>query len=385
MLANAYLPAIAAVFGGAVSLLLAIVLELPILRLIWRRPLVRLAGWVLLANLASAVAGMVPVDRNVGPGMTADPWEVAQHWPRAYAIHLGLLLTLTLVVEGVVYAVMNRRAVQRVPGRRLLGGILAGNVASYAVLAGLMLWRVSPDRSVHVLPDTAWLGPCDERVWFVEPGSHQLCSIRLDGADRRVEVAEPLGRFDIYFYDVSLYALLPDSRSMVFVSPDLEWRVAEAGATRSLGTRVQSHEEGLAACWEVSASLPAVLQALGLPTEADRPQVWSNIDDRTAHPVAMSDEVGAYRATTIIAGGGGSGFGLSVEGPHWKTEFKIPAGPAYLACTEPAILPDRKLVVFRCSAWIMVMDIASGRVGRLVQGDSIVAAAPVFDRRATLE
>ncbi len=57
MLANAYLPGIVAIFGGAASLLLAIVLEVPILKLIWRRPLVRLAGWVLLANLVSAAVG----------------------------------------------------------------------------------------------------------------------------------------------------------------------------------------------------------------------------------------------------------------------------------------------------------------------------------------
>jgi hypothetical protein len=30
----------------------------------------------------------------------------------------------------------------------------------------------------------------------------------------------------------------------------------------------------------------------------------------------------------------------------------------------------------------MVMDIASGRVGRLVEGDSIIAVAPAFDWRA---
>ncbi len=93
----------------------------------------------------------------------------------------------------------------------------------------------------------------------------------------------------------------------------------------------------------------------------------------------MTDEVGPYRVETMLAGGGRSGFGLFVTGPQESIDFGIPAGPAYLACTEPFILPDPKLVVFRCSAWIMVMDIESQRAGRLVEGDSIVAVAPAFN------
>ncbi|MCE5327699.1 MAG: hypothetical protein LLG01_14940, partial [Planctomycetaceae bacterium] len=78
-----------------------------------------------------------------------------------------------------------------------------------------------------------------------------------------------------------------------------------------------------------------------------------------------------------------AGFGLSVKGHGEVRRFQVPATAAgsvlYLACAEPSILPERKLVVFRCSAWIMIMDIETGRAGRLVEGDSIVTMAPAFD------
>lgn len=377
MLANAYLPAITAIFGAGASLLLAIVLELPILLFFWPQPK-RLAAWVLLANLVSAAAGMVPVLHNTGPGMTVDPWEVHQHWLRTYFLHVGLLFVVTLISEGAVYALLNRRTAARITWSRLLAGLLVSNLASYAVLAGVMLYGIRPDHSVQLLPDTAWLKSCDERVWFVEPLSHHLCSIRLDGSDRRIETAEPLARFDTGFYCVSPYAILPDRQSVLFVAPDLQWRVVEAGKTRSLDIKVPTPDRGGNICTQVETSFTAALKRFSETQKIDKAQIWSNINSMTAHPVVMSDQTGAYKATTVIAGGGESGFGLHVEGPDTKLTFKIPAGPAYLVCTEPALLPERKLVVFRCSAWIMVMDIESRRVGRLVQGDSFIMMAAAF-------
>jgi hypothetical protein len=378
MLANAYLPAITAIFGAAASLLLAIVLELPILKMIWRRPLLRLAGWVLIANLVSAAVGMVPVFNDTGPGMGADPWEASQHWLRAYASRVALLFALTLLTEGAVYLILNRRALQRVPSPSLLIGILVGNLASYTVLFGLMLWGMWPDRSAQLLPDTNWLHAGDDRLWFVEPGSHHLCSIRLDGKDRRTELAEPLGRFDIGGFDGSVYAVLPGQHAIAFLSPDRDWRVHEPAGTRSLAITAEPNQRGFLDWRQVAEPFPKVIEKLREPENHDPDQVWSNTNPRLRNPVVMSDEAQGYHVRTVVAGGAGSGFGLSVEGPNRKLELKIPAGPAYLVCSEPAILPDRKLVVFRCSAWIMVMDIESGRTGRLVEGDSVVAVAPAF-------
>lgn len=382
MLANAYLPGLIAIFGAAASLVLAIVLEVPILKLIWRRPLLRLAGWVLLANLISAVVGMVPVFNDAGPGMTADPWEFNQQAESRFAGRVGTLLALTLISEGLVYFALNMRAGQRISGGRLIAGLVICNLASYSVLVGLSASGKRGVPSDQFLKDTAWLGPCEQRIWFVEPGSYHLCSIRLDGTGRLTEIAEPLGRFNLGWSDGSFYVLLPARDSTMFLGPDHDWRVQGPAGTRSLGIKTEPGGRG-------DLDRESVVQAMeqaNKPENDDPGQVWSNTNPRLRDTVSMSDEVGAYRVSTYLAGGGGSGFGLNVEGPDKQIHFRVPAtlaGPLYLACSEPAILPERKLVVFRCSAWIMVMDIETGRVGRLVEGDSIVTLAPAFDWKAT--
>lgn len=377
MLANAYLPAIMAIFGAGASLVLAILLELPILRLVWRRPWLRLAGWVLAANLVSAGVGIAALWNNTGPGMTADPLAVNRTWLQTYATRVTGLLVLTLILEGLVYLALNRGAKSQLRAGRLLGGLFVGNFASYGVLAGLVLSGMRPDGSTTLLPDTGWLSPTVERIWFVEPGTHHLCSIRLDGTDRRTEVAEPLGRFETGFYDVSLYAVVPERQSFAFVASDGQWRLAEPEGTRSLGLAAPRTSRRALDGIGVSGQLPQVLKATGL-SKTPRPRVWSNVLPRTCRPVFMKDEAGEWSADTVIAGGGGSGYGLTVGSVDARRTVRIPAGPAFLACCEPAVLPDRGLVVFRCSAWIMVMDIATGRVGRVAEGDSLVAAAPVY-------
>ncbi len=380
MLANAYLPGIVAIFGAVASLLLAIILELPILKLIWRRPLLRLAGWVLLANLLSAAVGMVPVFNDAGPGVTADPWEFNQQAASRFARQVGVLLAITLISEGLVYFALNRRAAQRITGGRLIAGLMICNLASYGVLVGLSAPGSRSVPSDQFLKDTAWLGPCEQRIWFVEAGSHHLCSIRLDGTDRRTEVAEAMGRFDVGWFEGSFYALGPEQDSIMFLGPDLEWRVHGPAGTRSLGIKSQPDSRGVL---DREKAAEALQRISGLENKGLGP-IWANLNPQLRDPVYMWDQAEGYQADTMIAGGGAAGFGLSVKGHGKDVRFKIPAtvaGPLYLVCSEPAILPERKLVVFRCSAWIMVMDIESGRVGRLVQGDSIVAVAPAFKWR----
>lgn len=379
MLANAYMPAITAIFTGIFTLLLAMSVELPVLKLIWRRHLLVTVGWVLLANLASAAIGFVRTFYDAGPGWTADPWEVYQQnisWTRG--IGVAILLILTLASEGAVYCFFGRLTKPRLSWLKLLVGLLASNLASYGIILTLIIWGGSPQQNTDFRSDTSWLHPCNERVWFVEPGSHHLCSICLDGTDLRKEVKEPLGRFMTYQYNASLYAIIPETKAVLYVSREREWCIAKGGTITSLGMSVQQGDHGYLRDSNVFEVFPAALRIVDERENIDLDAVWSNINPRLYSFVTVSDEAGGFHAQSSIHGGGGSGTGLELKGPTGDIDFKISAGPGSLPCNEPAILPDRKLVVFRCSAWIMVMDLESRLVGRLVPGDSLVAVAPAF-------
>lgn len=92
--------------AGVASLLIAVLVEVPLLRLFWRKPLLQLVLLVLAANLVSAAVGVCrPVAQAVAIGINtdSDPLAVVQsYWPNQIWL-ARTLFTITLGVEFCVY------------------------------------------------------------------------------------------------------------------------------------------------------------------------------------------------------------------------------------------------------------------------------------------
>ncbi len=100
---------------GLLSVAVAVVIETPILWLWWRRT--NLWRWVLAANAASLVGGLLPafvLNALPGPAGSVDPWQwYATAWLDVLRF-CGVVFLVTVVVEGLVYARMHRKDASQV-------------------------------------------------------------------------------------------------------------------------------------------------------------------------------------------------------------------------------------------------------------------------------
>ena len=183
--------------AGIASLIVAVVIETPLLRLLWGR---RGIWWsVLGANVASFAVGVVPtILMNIfqAPGPSVDPWEWHQTFWLKLLAYAAALFILTQIVEGGIYLRMNRRFEAPVPNRRLLWATVLANFASYIPLTGYLLYTARDVGDFAFLPDARWMKADDTRVYFADQRTNQINSIRLDGTDRRLESSAVLGRFE---------------------------------------------------------------------------------------------------------------------------------------------------------------------------------------------
>ncbi|MBN2448114.1 MAG: hypothetical protein JXO22_15395 [Phycisphaerae bacterium] len=373
---------------GLLSLVVAVLIETPLLRVWWGRKGVW--RWVLAANVVSLVAGVLPAiiwNSAPRPGEGVDPWE----WHQAVWLHVlwfcAGLFGLTVCVETAVYAAANRRAAAGISTRRVLLATVVANTLSYVPMVWYLVESAQGTGDFLFSPDTAWVASAETRVYFVDQRTSRLCSIGHDGSDRRLELDEELGRFEGEAAPTTFYALLRDDQRVLFVAPNRHWYVSYGTDSRRLSTSLPEYY-GCAYPGDAFASLRQALGEIGVIAAAhDTPDgpvldgVYLSSSTRFEWrdwPTAMGD----YRIRSGTSPYPGTGWGLilSAPDPGDTLSFCIWAGFLSLACHNPAALPDDNTVVFRCGDSIMVMDVAERRVGRLVRGDSLLLKLPQFSR-----
>ncbi len=387
VLANAY--GVVFLLNGGVAAILSVVvaavLEAPILAAIWRVPFKRVLRWVLFANACSAVLGVFPVffaRIGQGPGMDADPWWVYQHYWERHLLDVCILFGISFVVELLCYLVVVWRSKRAIARSRMVLGVVVANMITYAIIGVIVARPPTTTGDYEFLSDTNWIADGNQRVWFVDPDSAKLMSIRLDGAERRIESDAKLGRLEKIWDVGSIYALIPGEHKMLLLTQNRQWVVVANGEARQLPGPVDTRRW---ARWEVA---PLINQALGRIGNATTESVDGIGMDGVYYsgsgwePWIQRDETMHLSVECATHWFDGSGAPLSVtEKPSGKrTKFKIPVGWASYACRDPVILPGERYVLFLCGDSVMVLDAAAKRVGRLVRGDSVVMEVEPFEK-----
>lgn len=371
-------------FVGLLSLVVAVVIETPVLWLWWRRRSVW--RWVLGANIASLALGILPaILWNIAPspGESVNPWEWHQTVAGKVLVFSGAVFVMTVLVEGAFYVWMNRKAGASLSARRIAIATLTTNAISYMPMVAYLVTQARSTGDFELLPDATWVTADDTRVYFVDQASDTLHSIRLDGSDRRVELNETLGRFEGEVEHTAFYALLDDDPRILFVAPDRYWHVFDGESDHRLSIALPEYH-GRAHPGDVAISLQVALAEIGitrpLPT-GDQSLDGVYLSSSTRFDwTRKSRTLKEYQIASGMTPYSGAGRGLvfwDEDVPKTLT-FRVWAGFLSLACNNPAVLPDENTVVFRCGDSIMVMDFAKRRVGRLVRGDSLAIKLPQF-------
>ncbi len=387
MLANAY-GAIKLLNGGVTAILsvfAAAILEAPILAVYWKVPFTRVLRWVVAANVCSAVLGVFPVffaRIGQGPGMDADPSWVYQHYWVRHLRDVVALFVISCAVELACYFVLVRRARAAVGKTRLLFGVIVANAFTYALLGLYVARPPTTTGDYEFRPDTSWISEDSERVWFVDPDSSKLCSVRLNGSDRKVEYDGKLGRFEKLWDIGSVYSLIPARREKIYLTEDRMWVAVTAHSTHRLDGPVNSQRW---VRWETAPLIARALMRMGVNTSApaEAAELKGIYYSGSAHdPWSQADERGDVRVKCATYWFDGTGTPLTVVDSRSgrTTSFRIPLGSNAYVCRDPVILPGERFVLFQCGDSIMVLDRAEMRVGRLVRGDSFVVEAAPFER-----
>jgi hypothetical protein len=385
MLADSYFP-IYLVFGpiaAILSLVAAIIIEIPVLKVLWKKPFWSVTRWVFFANLLSALFGVWPITcsramAQIGP--LSDPLAVYQSYWRNQVLLAGLLFGTTLIIEFTTCFLLNwRRAGLSV--RKLAAGILIANLASYAALVTYAFTHFRPTGTSDFVfePDAKWVRADNTRVWFVDPRA-RLCSVRLDGSDLRVEVNEILAHEEIVWSKSSFYAVLPQEDAILYADGSRTWHLHQRGEDTSLSPKLPED-------WQYSF---------------DRSQFWPAMEsvlqetcrvrhDSTCPPCPVFFFMHEWHnwfaelnsreyviRTEATPDGAGGRIRLQPKDGGKELEFSVSNGLLNLGCLAPAVLEDKGLIVFRCGGWLMIMDPKARRVGRLVEGDSLLLQTPAF-------
>lgn len=392
LLADSYFP-VYALWGPAAavaSLAAAVLIELPLLRLIWRTPIVRLLIPVLLANLISALCGIMPIIRHdtlVGIGVDSDPLETVRLYWHNQIWLAWRLFTITLMVELCIYLAFKYLARWPASVARVCVGTMAANIGSYALLVGYMFAHLLPAVSPQfaLLPDTSWVRAGSQRVWFVDSDSNLLSSIRLDGTDRQEEALHQMPRCRELRYDNSgTYVIAPGCKAVLYTDRDFKWWARKDGHEDRLPLEPPRDFYWYALTpddlWlNVQQALSAAqCPVSSQPTPESDPPVFFFTRGKPDTMTASDSDLSV--TTHYLPDGTGYGDPLRVEGSSTGTalSFGVSNGLLTLGCVEPAILKHEKLVLFRCGGWIMVMDLDARKVGRLVHGTCMVLQTRAF-------
>lgn len=361
---------------GLLSVAFAALVETRILAWMWGVSMAAIIKRVVIANIISAIVGVVPVTfagLAQGPGIGADAWHTYQHdWLR-HLSHVLILFAITSVVEFLVYLVP-RRSLDPAPTRwALWNGTCIANVVSYALLAAYVLARPGLTGQFEFVPNTHWLAHDETRVYFRDPHDSRLWSIRLDGADRRLEMPEPLAALNDIWQDVGGYALLKNG-DVLFVAADMQWKLWHDHHVMTLSPYDENERVAATACewWSAaSAHLRNQNYADAIATQPIAGQAY--ISPSRWWPWVSHDDRGDLTASASVYWIDGSGSGLAIRNSSTgeTLTFRVPVGLAALACRNPLFV-DENLVVFRCGSSILVMDLVRRKVGQLVTGDSVV-------------
>lgn len=377
MLANAYpsmfmLSGLTFAFFGQV---IAIVIEIPVIAILWRRPLRRVVGTVVAANLLSAVAGAFPVWWNwvaAAPGVEADAWDIYQNYWQRHLQQVTVLFALTLVMEWGWHLAANFRAAAAMRLAPLFGSVFVGNVASYAVLVALVVRPPHGPADFEFADNTRWVSAPAERLWYFDTHENRLCSIRLDGSDRRVELHASLGRFTAVWDTLSVYVLESDGRLWA-VDDDARWIEFQHDARLNTGRKFDVYEAGRLHEYAIWPLVKPVIDAHSTNSQsspAGQRRVFFSrapLEFNGFHDKAVHFDIDGYN----IAPNWGTGLAVQDKRSNQKLQFAIRTSLGSLPCRDPIILDDR-LIVFRCGGTICVMDVAQRRVGCLAQGDSML-------------
>jgi len=373
--------------AGVGCVLAAAILETPVVRWMCGGTWGRALRWVVLANVVSAIIGVVPVfmfKLGGAPGFDVNPIEVFEHHWRHQLRDVVILFGVSVVIEaGCIYG-LSARARAGVSPTRIAASMFVANAISYFLIAALV---VVPDFSTgdfELRPDTKWLRGASDRVWFVDPDTSELCSIRLDGSERRSELREKLGRFRAVWGAISLYAICPREQSIYFVSEDRQWQVARDGVVRATGVEFLP-ESSLFMRYTIRESLARALGgATGKTSQtSDEPGLPGVFFSGAVEAFGgHRDRCGTASVVTTPYFGDGSGSPIVVTGADDcpVLRFGIRVGIAWLMNFDPVFAPGCRLVVFRSGDSIMVLDREKRLVGRLVRGDSFVLSVEAFER-----
>ncbi|UCG15790.1 MAG: hypothetical protein JSV19_10890, partial [Phycisphaerales bacterium] len=334
--------------------------------------------------ILSAMAGLLPAlseKTSEGPNIDADPWETHQtHW-QTFLLHVAALFVITVFIEFLVYAGLNRLSMKRITMHRLVRGTVASNLFSYVVLVGTV-WLLPPrSDDFQFRPNSDWVKENPRRVWFVDQDSKQLCSIRLDGTDRRTEIANELCRIGWYLEQHSIYAVVPDYNMVLYVGEDEHWHCVHEGHDRALSASVAEAWPMRCHIWP---TLQDALSEVGITVgddESAAPTVFFAATDR---PWVTHAESSTYDVLTPLmwtVGVGSSRIQVKNNNSGDILTFGVKAGISVLPCRAPAITDNEDLILFRCGGWLMILDPARRTVGRLVRGDSLMLETPAFTKR----
>ncbi len=368
---------------GILALLLAVVVEIPILALAWRRWSVRLVVWVVAANAASALFALVPAIKDLTwpmPGHDADPWIAAHAWWWTLAAKAGYLLLLTFLIELGVLILLTWKTCGLTP-RRLLAGATAANVVSYVALCAFIVWLPPHSDSLAFQPDTTWAPKDAGRVWFVEPQGFRVCSVGLDGDAPRTEVSCSVQRGGWYLESYSTYAWVPAEDTTLFTGEDGHWHTWRNGMHETLQATTDDVYPMRYATW---GSLQKALVELGIPARDDpqsEPAVYFTGTQDWLGTHAESARYEVYTSFSWFLGWSAWGVTVRDKQSGETLRWGVKTGLHVLPCRDPVIVEETDLVLFRCGGWIMVLDPQARRIGPLARGDSVLMMLPPFRER----
>jgi hypothetical protein len=146
------------------------------------------------ANLASLVAGIPVKIFNAWMYSAILPHELAPYfrqYPWAVLLGTTIYFVVTVAIELVVVARWRRRREALVSLSRAAVAVFLANAATYAVLAPLHYFATRPTSDIREFTDDSrWARRPVTTLYYVEPGSGNLCSIGTDGQGRQVLVPD---------------------------------------------------------------------------------------------------------------------------------------------------------------------------------------------------
>ncbi len=367
---------------GVVCLAIAILVEIPIFGLIWKRFSWRVVILIVVANIVSAFIGGIPSESRAGlgrPDVLSDPWIVYNSYWYDFLPWIAILFLATCMIEGLCFLPLRFNKTRKTNIGPLLVGTIAGNVASYLVLIGI-IWYVPPRGTgdFEFLPDASWVNAGDQRVWFVDSDSQFLYSIRLNGSDRRREADHKLHMFDWIAEDTCVYAVVPENKLILYVDADRNWRLRKDGKEKVL-----SQMDSQCMRSEIFELLPELLPGAIKP---------ANEEENVLKGVYFSAGVPYWRGRAISETYKVDTHWVCAIGPHYwgvtvsdnsdhKLKFGIKHNVTQMFCRNPEIINEENLILFSCGGWIMVMDPIQQKVSRLTKGKSMMVLTPYFASR----